>query len=175
MANEDQKETPQKPTRYQRVKDILNNAQGAACPSYQGYHRFWELPLDEFLEVTIYGVRMIAPAGTDDFCEQNMPAPRAPRGSCCESSGPSGPEAGGDDAPGAGGPEAPEAKAESAPSGTPTPQESCCGSSKTGTASTGTSSLTRSPGRGAASGLIKGLKGVSPFAGTKFPPLMRGG
>jgi tyrosinase len=175
MANEDQKETPQRPTRYQRVKDILNNAQGAACPSYQGYHRFWELPLDEFLEVTIYGVRMIAPAGTDDFCEQNMPAPRAPRGSCCESSGPSGPEAGGDDAPGAGGPEAPEAKAESAPSGTPTPQESCCGSSKTGTASTGTSSLTRSPGRGAASGLIKGLKGVFPFDGTQFPPLMWGG
>src|SRR5689334_17801741 len=102
MANEDQKETPQKPTRYQRVKDILNNAQGAACPSYQGYHRFWELPLDEFLEVTIYGIRMIAPAGTNDFCEQNMPAPR---GSCCESSWTGGPEAvgkeaGGEEAPG---------------------------------------------------------------------------
>src|SRR5438105_11540081 len=110
MANEDQKETPQKPTRYQRVKDILNNAQGAACPSYQGYHHFWELPLDEFLEVTIYGIRMIAPAGTDAFCEQNMPAPRGSHGSCCGSS-----EMGGDQAPGAGGQEAPEAKAESAP------------------------------------------------------------
>src|SRR5690348_3466972 len=125
MANEDQKETPQKPTRYQRVKDILTNAQGEACPSYQGYHRFWELPLDEFLEVTIYGIRMIAPTGPDNFCDENMPAPRASRGSCCESS-----ETSGGEAPGAGGQEAPAPKAESAPSGTPAPQESCCGSSK---------------------------------------------
>jgi hypothetical protein len=50
-----------KETRYQRVKRILNEASGDACPSYQGYERFWELPLEEFLRVTIYGVRMIAP------------------------------------------------------------------------------------------------------------------
>lgn len=49
-------------SRYQRVKRILNEAQGSADPSYQGYHRFWELPLAEFLTLTLYGVRMIAPA-----------------------------------------------------------------------------------------------------------------
>ncbi|MEN3330848.1 MAG: hypothetical protein V7641_213, partial [Blastocatellia bacterium] len=73
MANEEQKDDSQKPTRYQRVKDILNKAQGAASPSYQGYHRFWDLTLNEFLEVEIYGIRMIAPDGEGDFCEQNMP------------------------------------------------------------------------------------------------------
>ena len=75
-------------SRYRRVKQILDNAAGSACPSYQGRERFWNLPLPEFLEVVIYGVRMIAPA---------MPAPLqrpaaltmlpvAPAtGSCCHS------------------------------------------------------------------------------------------
>ncbi|HKP11904.1 MAG TPA: tyrosinase family protein, partial [Blastocatellia bacterium] len=44
-----------------------------------------------------------------------------------------------------------------------------------GATAAGTSSTTRSPGRGAASGLIKGLKGTFPFDGTQFPPLMWGG
>ena len=54
-------------SRYQRVKQILNRAQGSVCPSYQGYGKFWQLPLAEFLTVEIYGVRMIAPASHDNF------------------------------------------------------------------------------------------------------------
>jgi len=90
-------------SRYERVKRILNTAQGACEPSYQGYHRFWELPLPELLALTLYGVPMIAPA-----------------------------------------------------SGVP-------------------GDTTASPGRGAASGLIEGLKGEAPFDGAQFPPLPWGG
>ncbi len=156
MANEDQRDDSPKPTRYQRVKDILNQAQGANVPSYQGYHRFWELPLNQFLEVTIYGIRMIAPTGTVDFCEQNMPAAPA-RGSCCESPTQNEP------------PPSPKAETAAADSGGAT-HDSCCGPS-----SHSAPAAQRAPGRGAASGLIKGLKGVFPFDGTQFPPLMWGG
>ncbi len=156
MANEEQRNDSPQPTRYQRVKDILNQAQGANVPSYQGYRRFWELPLDQFLNVTIYGIRMIAPTGEADFCEQNMPAKSA-HGSCCESAMNDEPT-----------PAANDESAAAADSGVV--HDSCCGpSSHAGPAAS------RMPGRGAASGLIKGLKGVFPFDGTQFPPLMWGG
>jgi tyrosinase len=143
MSNEEQKNNSQKQTRYQRVKRILNDAQGDACPSYQGYGRFWELPLEQFLEVTIYGVRMIAAEAPDDFCEQNMP-PAKQGHSCCSSE--------------------PEPPAEA-------PGQSCCDESS----SAKSSSEKRGSGRGAASGLIKGLKGQFPFDGTQFPRLPWGG
>jgi len=41
-------------------------------PSYQGNKRFWNLPLEEFLSVTIYGVRMIAAQGDADVCDEVM-------------------------------------------------------------------------------------------------------
>ncbi|MEN3331100.1 MAG: tyrosinase, partial [Blastocatellia bacterium] len=123
------------------------------------YHRFWELPLNEFLEVAIYGIRMIAPAGEGDFCEQNMPAATSARHSCCDASST-------DDEPAASDTEANAAADSSAPS----PQESCCGPS-----SADASATVRTPGRGAASGLIKGLKGTFPFDGTQFPALPWGG
>ena len=109
-------------SRYERVMRILNEASGDAHPSYQGHDRFWNLPLREFLEVTIYGVRMVAPA-----VEASGGA--APAKSCCH--GPS--------------------SAAAAPVSGPL------------------------PGRGAASGLIKGLKGQPPFDGSQFPRLPWGG
>jgi tyrosinase len=114
-----QPETPQPWSRYQRVKAILNQAQGQITPSYQGYGRFWELPLNEFLAVSLYGVRLIAPAsgGTSP--------PAAAAGSCCHGPAPS-------------------------------------------AASSGSASAS---GRGAASGLILGLRGQCPFDGTQFPQL----
>ena len=51
-------------SRYERVKQILNDAQGPNIPDYQGWGAFWNLPLEEFLEVELYGQRMIA-AGPD--------------------------------------------------------------------------------------------------------------
>jgi tyrosinase len=55
---------PASPSRYQRMRQILDAAAGTSDAEYQGYGRFWNLPLDELLNVTIYGQRMIAPAGT---------------------------------------------------------------------------------------------------------------
>ena len=54
------------PSRYERVKNMLNEAQGRAMPDYQGYRAFWLLPIDELLEVEIYGQRMIAPPWEGD-------------------------------------------------------------------------------------------------------------
>jgi tyrosinase len=127
--------------RYQRVKQILNEAAGDAQPSYQGYGKFWELPLSELLEVTIYGIRMIAPAsaggGGESSASKGAPTSNSGTGndSCCHSPG---------DGPGA---------------------------SDTGRGSR----ERRHPGRGAASGLVKGLKGESPFDGSQFPRLPWGG
>ncbi len=114
-------ESPEKWSRYQRVKAILNQAQGPITPSYQGYGRFWELPLNEFLAVTLYGVPLIAPPPQ---ASPFAPPPAVAGGSCCHGSAP----------------------AEPAPS-------------------------SPGSGRGAASGLILGLRGQCPFDGTQFPRL----
>ena len=102
-------------SRYDRVKQILDEASGDVHPSYQGHDRFWNLPHAQFLEVSLYGVRMIAPAQ--------------------DSSG---------SAPG----------------------KSCCH---------GPAAVGLQTGRGASSGLIKGLKGQPPFDGSQFPKLPWGG
>ncbi|NJL27353.1 MAG: tyrosinase family protein [Thermoanaerobaculia bacterium] len=58
---------PASPTsRYLKVRQILDLAAGASTAEYQGFGRFWNLSLAEFLTVEIYGQRMIAPAGTPD-------------------------------------------------------------------------------------------------------------
>jgi tyrosinase len=98
-------------TRYEQVKQILNRAAAGGAVDYDGQGYFWHLPLPQFLEIEIYGVRMIAP-------------PEAATPSCCQS------EAVGDRA---------------------------------------------AAGRGARSGLIKGLRGQPPFDGTQYPPLPWGG
>jgi tyrosinase len=96
-------------TRYEQVKQILDRAADGGAEDYDGRGRFWHLPLAQFLEVKIHGIRMIAPA-------------EAPQPSCCHG------EAAGDTA-----------------------------------------------GRGAKSGLVKGLRGQPPFDGTQFPRLPWGG
>ncbi len=71
-----------KQSRYERVRAILNSASEGSSADYDGYGRFWERPLDEFLELSIYGVRMIAPpsgAATDTSDEGG--------GTCCGGSG----------------------------------------------------------------------------------------
>ena len=100
-------------SRYDQVKSILDGAAGHCPADYQGYGRFWNLPLAEFLELSIYGIRMIAPATEG----------AAPAADCCHC---------------------------------PPDQ-------------------TAQPGRGAASGLIRGLRGLFPFDRTQFPPLLWGG
>lgn len=48
-------------TRYEQVKQILDRAAAGGAVDYDGKGLFWNLPLPQFLEVEIYGVRMIAP------------------------------------------------------------------------------------------------------------------
>jgi hypothetical protein len=50
----------ERPTRYARVKAILNTAAGGSAADYGGVGPFWELPLPELLELKVHGVRMIA-------------------------------------------------------------------------------------------------------------------
>ena len=133
----------EKTSQYERVKRYLDTAHEGSCSNYQGYGRFWHLPLAEFLEVGIYGVRMIAPP-REDFSELT-PREVAEQGPITS------------EAPGPG-------PATAAGSG-----EGCCGS----VCETSTPGADR--GRGARSGLIKGLKGEHPFDGSQFPPLMWGG
>src|SRR5258708_1319104 len=81
-----------KQSRYERVKEILNTAAGSSCPSYQGYGKFWNLPLQDFLKVTIYGVRMIAPPDIPSSGAKSPPAlPMATGGSCCHGAAPAAP------------------------------------------------------------------------------------
>jgi len=98
-------------TRYERVLQILDRAAGESSADYDGWGKFWHLPLDQLLDLRIYGVRMIAPIET------------AAAASCCN-----------------------HAEA-------------------TGAAS----------GRGAKSGLIRGLRGEPPFDGSRLPRLPWGG
>lgn len=157
MADEPQDKQPQATSRYTRVKQILDAAQGSATPSYQGLGRFWNLPLDAFMKATLYGIRLIADPIPPDPCDDIV----NPTRSCCQ-----------DDEP------APQ------PAPVPAPEgggHSCCRGSMT-TVGGGESpggvrggGAKPSKGRGAASGLIKGLMGEFPFDGTQFPPLMWGG
>jgi tyrosinase len=57
-------------TRYERVKQILDQAAAGGAKDYDGKGLFWQMPLPQFLEVKIYGVRMIA-------------APKAQAAACC--------------------------------------------------------------------------------------------
>ncbi|HKC64787.1 MAG TPA: tyrosinase family protein, partial [Pyrinomonadaceae bacterium] len=160
MADEPQDDKPKAKSRYEQVKDILNTAQGNTNPSYQGHGRFWNLPLEEFLQVTLYGIPMIAPVGEEDFCQDYMTATSASGHSCCES------ESAGDEQESTESSTQPTSENDEGAS-----NHSCCGPS----ASASASGMKPARGRGAASGLIKGLKGEFPFDGTQFPQLPWGG
>jgi tyrosinase len=105
-------ESPVSPSRFERVRSILDAAHAHSTAEYQGNGRFWHLPLDAFLKVSLYGIPMVAPA-----------VPGSAAAAHCAHCPP--------DQPGT--------------------------------------------GRGAASGLIRGLRGQFPFDGTQFPPLPWGG
>ncbi|HEX7154211.1 MAG TPA: tyrosinase family protein [Thermoanaerobaculia bacterium] len=66
-------------TRYERVKEILDQAAGASTADYDGRGAFWHLPLSEFVDVQVHGVRMIAPAdeAAAEACPCCVPESRA--------------------------------------------------------------------------------------------------
>ncbi len=146
MATKPTKKKPGKPqSRLEHVRAILNKAAGDSTADYQGYGRFWDLPIEQFLKVVIYDIRMIAEAPKPIDCSDfGMPQPGtnpAPASkSCCGNS---------------------------SSEATEKPKSDCCSDSD--------QTLVSSPGRGAKSGLIIGLKGEFPFDGSHFPPLPWGG
>lgn len=57
-----------KPTRYERVKKILNEAAKDSSADYGGLGRFWDHGVKQLLEASIYGIRMIAPKTPSACC-----------------------------------------------------------------------------------------------------------
>src|SRR5213080_2645591 len=76
-------------TRYDHVQEILRNAAGDGKPSHGGAGAFWDLPRDEFVRLSIYGIALIPPGLADGGATPS-------EGHCCGTSGPSpGPPSGG--------------------------------------------------------------------------------
>ena len=67
---------PPTPSRYQRVREILDRAAAGSTSRYQGYGPFWRLPYAEFLEFSLYGVPMISPGR--NRLKAVTPSPSAP-------------------------------------------------------------------------------------------------
>ena len=129
------------------MREILDEAAGDSSADYQGYGRFWNLPLEEFLQVELYGIPMIAPAssGVDTAAVvENTAEPDQP---VFLNKLPCGPNSGGSSGGG------------SCCDPEPDTSSSCCGSKPK-----------RVEGRGARSGLIIGLKGNSHLTGPIFRP-----
>src|SRR5215212_8401524 len=80
MADQPQDTQPPAASRYERVKRILDAAQGATNPKYQGLGRFWNLPLDKLLTAKLYGIRLIADPVEPDPCDDIV----NPTRSCCQ-------------------------------------------------------------------------------------------
>jgi tyrosinase len=127
-------------SRYERVRDILDRAAAGSTSSYQGYGPFWRLPYAEFLEFSLYGVRMIAPG------------PDRPKAAALASS--------------------------TSPSLAPAPTMVVSIGNLGGAGASApvvTAAVPVFGARSAASGLIKGLRGLPPFDGGQFPRLPWGG
>ena len=132
-------------TPYDKFKVIMDKAAGNSTADYQGYGKFWNtLSLKELQEVTIYGIRMIAPK--EDFDPTGTYAPPPPD-SCCspKSESSSSSSCCGDKGEGHGN----EGHKDHDKGGAPA----------------------YFPGRGEASGLVIGLKGEFPYNDTQFPRL----
>ena len=59
-------------------------AQGGVTPSYQGLGRFWNLPLEQLMKATLYGIRLIADPVPPDPCDDI----NKPTRSCCQDEDP---------------------------------------------------------------------------------------
>jgi hypothetical protein len=59
-------------TRFQKVQDIFNNAAVNANPIHGGLGKFWERPLDEFLELEVYGFKIIELQGENKGKNSNI-------------------------------------------------------------------------------------------------------
>jgi len=148
-------------SRFDRVRQILNDAQGSHIPEYQGYRAFWQ-DIETFHSACLYGQTMIAPASDD---QQETRASDDDNTCCGGGSAGKNPMAmaGSSANLSSGGGAAqsanlastlPDTKAHCWPSG--------------GQSGGGGKNRSRSE----RSGIIKGLRGQAPFDGSIFPPLL---
>ena len=70
-------------TRYQHVQEILRNAAGDGSPDHESKGNFWELPRDQFVVLTIYGIELIP----SQFRSGNGAAGGGAGDSCCSHNG----------------------------------------------------------------------------------------
>src|SRR5690349_24495953 len=97
MANGDSNAAA--PSRHARFRQIMNAAAGSAHADYQGYGRFWELPLPQLRQFELYGIPMMRSGGTPppagapsggpspaSCCCPAPPAPGAPAGASASAS-----------------------------------------------------------------------------------------
>ncbi len=179
------KKKKKQPSRYERVVQILDAAQGDNIPDYQGNRAFWK-DYDLLMHVRLYGQRMIAPGphdhdhghdhGSGSCCSTTAPASEDDGGSCCSSSSTESSAAPGSSAGSAG------ALADQPGSATnrvdlnphAAPVDPFCW--PTGGPGKGDPGGNGSPSGGTKrsdrSGLIIGLRGQYPFDGSNFPPLL---
>lgn len=155
----------QKLSRFQRVQQILDDAQGKCIPDYQGLGAFWR-DLNMFKSAELYGQRLIAPEPDQSGQPSNHSGGRR----CC----------------GSGGTDASLGADESAlnqallTSGSNQPAGDCWPTggrnpariTASGIADKGDEAASSASLRSDRSGLIKGLRGQFPFDGTQFPPLL---
>jgi tyrosinase len=69
------------PSRHERFRHIMETAVGTAHADYQGYGKFWNLPLPDLRGFTLYGIAMM-PGGT------GASLPSAADQSCCHGAAP---------------------------------------------------------------------------------------
>jgi tyrosinase len=124
-------------TRYQHVQQILDDAAGgdSATPRHESKGRFWLLPRDQFVTLTIYGIELI---------------PEKYRGGGSSSSA----SAGGDSC----------CAHESGPA-------ACCASDASSSFSSSSAGASVDVSD---AGLIKAIRGLFPFDGSRFPQMPQG-
>ncbi|MCW5618327.1 MAG: tyrosinase family protein, partial [Nitrosomonas sp.] len=155
----------QKLSRFQRVQQILDDAQGKCVPDYQGLGAFWR-DLDTLVTAELYGQRLIAP----EPGQPEQPPDQSGGKSCC---------GGGNTAASLGADESALNQA-LLTSGSDQPVGNCWPSggknparvTASGIADAGEQSAPPAQSRSDQSGLIKGLRRQFPFDGTQFPPLL---
>lgn len=71
------------PSRHARFRQIMNAAAGSAHADYQGYGRFWELPLAQLRQLELYGIPMMRSAGRPPPAGAPSAGAAPPPASCC--------------------------------------------------------------------------------------------
>src|SRR5262249_14785878 len=69
-------------SRHQRFRDIMDAAAGSSTADYQGYGKFWHLPLPQLRTFELYGVPMMRAGGAGPSPPAGAPPPPS-AGHCC--------------------------------------------------------------------------------------------